>query len=59
MKTEYKERVLQNLNGIEKKADIVLEMMEGKRPANQKEAMRLIHDLKQLIDNSKNIVELS
>jgi hypothetical protein len=59
MKIEYKERVLENLNGIENKVQIVLEMLEGKRPANQKEAMKLVHDLKQLVENSRNIVDIS
>lgn len=59
MKAEYKERALEQLNGIEKRANTVLEMMEGKQPANQQNAIKLTKEILRLVELNKNIVDIS
>jgi hypothetical protein len=59
MKAEYKERALEQLGGIEKRANTVLEMMEGKQPANQQNAIKLTKEILRLVELNKNIVDIS
>jgi hypothetical protein len=59
MKAEYKERALEQLSGIEKRANTVLEMMEGKQPANQQNAIKLTKEILRLVELNKNIVDIS
>lgn len=59
MKPEYKDRAIENLNAIEKRADIVQQMMENIRPANPAEALRLMKEIKRLVELTTNLVDVS
>lgn len=59
MKPEYKERVTSNLESISKRATILIEMMEGKQPADQVRAIKLTKEIKRLVELSENIVDIS
>lgn len=59
MKPEYKEKALTYMEGVENRIKTVQEMMQGKRPANQEQAIRLTMEIQRLLEQTKNIVELS
>ena len=59
MKPEYQQRAIENLNAIDKRADIIQQMMEGSRPANPAEALRLVKEIKRLVELTNNLVDLS
>lgn len=59
MKTEYKEKVINQLDGIEKRANTLINMLEGKEPADQKRAITLSKEILRLVELNKNIVDIS
>jgi len=59
MKPEYKEKALENLNGIANRAVTIKDMMEGKRPANQAEAIRLVREIERLAELTSNVVDIA
>ena len=59
MKPAYKEKALNHIEGIESRLATVQEMLEGKRPSNQADAIKLGKEIQYLLDLAKNIVELS
>ena len=59
MKTEYKEKALDNLNSIKKRTTVIHEMLSGQRPANQEEAIRMVKDIERLVELSENIIDIS
>tara|TARA_R110000868_G_scaffold320881_1_gene581869 strand:- start:20 stop:199 length:180 start_codon:yes stop_codon:yes gene_type:complete len=59
MKPAYKEKALNHIEGIESRLATVQEMLEGKRPPNQADAIKLGKEIQYLLDLTKNIVELS
>jgi hypothetical protein len=59
MKPEYKEKALDNLNSIDSRIESILQMLEGKEPANQQRAISLSKEIKRLIERTQNIVEIS
>lgn len=59
MKQEYKNRAIENLVGIDKKVTIIQEMLEGKRPANEKEATDLTKEIKKIIEITTNLIDLN
>lgn len=59
MKPEYKEKVLENLNGINNRIVNVKGMMEGTIPVNQAEAIRLAREIERLVELTTNIVDIS
>jgi len=59
MKPEYKQRAQENLEAINKRAKVILEMLSGERPANQEEAIRLTKEIERLIELTTNIVDLA
>jgi len=59
MKPEYKNRVQEHLEAISKRAKIISEMMEGKRPANPAEAIKLTKEIERLVELTTNIVDVS
>ena len=59
MKPEYKNRVQEHLEAISKRAKIISEMMEGKRPANPNEAIKLTKEIERLVELTTNIVDVS
>jgi hypothetical protein len=46
MKPEYKNKSVELLNGVDNRIDKILEMMEGKRPADQKLAIQIVKEIK-------------
>lgn len=59
MKPEYRERALEQLNGIEKRANTLVNMLEGKEPANQQRAITLSKEILRLVELNRNIVDIS
>jgi len=59
MKPAYKEKALNHFEGIENRLNTIQEMLEGKRPSNQSDAIKLANEIQYLLNLSKNIVELS
>lgn len=59
MKAEYRERALEQLNGIEKRANTLVNMLEGKEPANQQRAITITKEILRLVELNRNIVDIS
>jgi len=59
MKPEYKEKALSYMDGIQNRAKTIQEMLEGARPSNQSDAIRLTKEIERLLEQARNIVELS
>lgn len=59
MKPEYKEKALENINGVHNRIKTIKAMMEGTQPANQQEAIRLAREIEKLLELTSNIVELA
>jgi len=59
MKPEYKEKVLSNLEGLNNRTKVIREMIQGKRPSNQKEAIRFTNEIDRLSELIQNLVEVS
>lgn len=59
MKPEYKEKALENINGISNRIVTIKGMMEGTHPANQQEAIRLAREIEKLLELTSNIVDLA
>jgi plasmid maintenance system antidote protein VapI len=59
MKPEYKMRAQEHLEAITKRAKVINEMLEGQRPVNQAEAIKLSKEIERLVELTTNIVDLS
>ena len=59
MKAEYREKALEQLNAIEKRAQTLSNMLEGKEPANQERAITLTKEILRLVELNRNIVDIS
>jgi hypothetical protein len=59
MKQEYKMRAQEHLEAITKRAKVISEMLNGERPANQVEAIKLSKEIERLVELTTNIVDLS
>jgi hypothetical protein len=59
MKPEHKEKALSHIEGIENHNKVIKGMLDGSRPSNQKEALRLTHQIERLLELTKNLVELA
>jgi hypothetical protein len=59
MKPEYKEKALENLNGIGNRIATIKGMMEGNHPANPAEAIRLAREIERLVELTTNIVDIA
>lgn len=59
MKPAYKEKTLNNIDGIENRLNTIQEMLEGKRPSNQGDAIKLAKEIQYLLNLTKGIVEIS
>ena len=59
MKPEYKEKALGNIEAIEKRISVIREMMEGKRPADQKLALQYAKEIERAVELARNIVDIS
>jgi len=59
MKPEYKEKALGSIEAIEKRISVIREMMEGKRPADQKLAIQYSKEIERAVELARNIVDIS
>ena len=59
MKPEYREKVLSHIEGINARTKAIREMIEGKRPTNQKDAMRFTNEIERLLELVQNLVVVS
>ena len=59
MKPEYQQRAIENLSALDKRADIIIQMMDGSRPANPAEALTIMKEIKRLTELTNNLVDLS
>ena len=50
MKPEYKEKALSYMEGVQNRTKAIQEMMQGKRPANQEQAIRLTMEIERLLE---------
>jgi hypothetical protein len=47
------------INGIDKKLDVILEMLENKRPADQRMAVSYCKDIKRSLESTLNLISIS
>jgi len=59
MKPEYKEKALSYMDGVQNRTKTIQEMLEGTRPSSQADAIRLTKEIERLLEQARNIVELS
>lgn len=53
MKPAYKEKALNHIEGIESRLIKIQEMLEGKRPSNQSDAIKLGKEITYLLNLAK------
>jgi len=59
MKPENRENALEQLNAIEKRANTLSNMLEGKEPADQQRAIKLAKEILRLSELNRNILDIS
>lgn len=59
MKPAYQDKAISHIEGMESRITKLHEMLEGKRPSNQEDAVKLSKEIQYLLNLTKNIVELS
>jgi hypothetical protein len=59
MKPEYKMRAQEHLEAITKRNKVIAEMLNGERPANQTEAIKLSKEIERLLELTTNIIDLA
>ena len=59
MKPEYKYRATELLNSVDSKVTKLLNMLEGKQPANTNDAISLCKNIKNSIETTQNIIDIS
>jgi hypothetical protein len=59
MKPEYKYRTTELLNSVDSKVTKLLNMLEGKQPANTEDAINLCNQIKKTIETVNNIIDIS
>jgi hypothetical protein len=55
---KFQQRIIDNNDAAKQRIRIVLDMMNGGRPANNVEAIRLLEEVKNLIDTNNDLVTL-
>lgn len=55
---KFQQRIIDNNDAVKQRVRIVLDMMNGNRPANNVEAIRLLEEVKNLIDTNNDLVTL-
>jgi len=55
---KFKDRIQDNNEAIKQRLRIVLDMMHGARPANNEEAVRLLEEVKRLVDTNNDLITL-
>jgi hypothetical protein len=56
MKPEYKEKIEGYLEGILNSNKVIAEMLEGKRPSNQPDAIKLTKKIERLLELTGNLI---
>jgi|TARA_B110000046_G_scaffold129454_1_gene135952 hypothetical protein len=56
MKAEYKEKIESYLEGISNSNKVIGEMLEGKRPSNQADALKLTKKIERLLELTGNLI---
>jgi hypothetical protein len=59
MKPEHKEKALSHIDGIENHNKVIKGMLDGSRPSNQQEALRLTNQIERLLELTRTLVELA
>jgi regulator of protease activity HflC (stomatin/prohibitin superfamily) len=55
---KFQQRIIDNNDAVKQRIRIVLDMMNGNRPANNVEAIRLLEEVKNLVDTNNDLVTL-
>jgi hypothetical protein len=55
---KFKQRIQDNNEAINQRLRIVLDMMKGARPANNTEAIRLLEEVKNLVEGNNDLLDL-
>lgn len=55
---KFQQRIIDNNEAVKQRLRIVLDMMNGARPANNVEAIRLLEEVKNLIETNNDLVTL-
>jgi hypothetical protein len=59
MKPEHKQKALTHIESVENHTKVIKEMLEGKRPSDQQDALRLTNQIERLLELTKTLVELA
>jgi hypothetical protein len=59
MKPEHKEKALTHIESVENHNKVIKGMLDGSRPSNQQEALRLTHQIERLLEMTRTLVELA
>ena len=55
---KFEQRITDNNEAVKQRIRIVLDMMKGARPANNVEAIRLLEEIKFMIDTNNDLITL-
>jgi hypothetical protein len=55
---KFEQRITDNNEAIKQRLRIVLDMMKGARPADNVEAIRLLEEIKFMIDTNNDLITL-
>jgi hypothetical protein len=55
---KFEQRITDNNEAIKQRIRIVLDMMKGARPANNVEAIRLLEEIKFMVDTNNDLITL-
>ena len=55
---KFQQRIIDNNEAVKQRLRIVLDMMNGARPANNVEAIRLLEEVRNLVDTNNDLVTL-
>lgn len=59
MKPEHKEKALTHIEAVENHNKVIKGMLDGSRPSDQNEALRLTHQIERLLELTRTLVELA
>ena len=59
MKPEHKEKALSHIEAVENHNKVIKGMLDGSRPADQQEAIRLTNQIERLLELTRTLVELA
>jgi hypothetical protein len=55
---KFRQRIQDNNDAIKQRLRVVLDMMSGTRPANNLEAIRLLTEVRNLVDTNNDLLDL-